>query len=73
LWGRLRLSPMTNQEFDGQKFDGKLNDKEHAALALLIARRWGGVRAGAVAWRRLFQNTATDRQFEELVKAATEE
>jgi len=43
---------------------------DHARLAYLIHVRWGrNIAAGASAWRRLFQNSCTDQQYEDLVNA----
>lgn len=42
--------------------------KEHAELARLIYRRWGSnIEAAANAWRRLFQNSTTEKEFEKLL------
>lgn len=42
--------------------------KDHAALALLIYRRWGcDLASAACAWRRLFQNDCSDADFAALV------
>ncbi len=46
--------------------------EDSAALAYLIYRRWGNdITAAAVAWRRLFQNNCSDRDFARLVGTAS--
>lgn len=41
---------------------------DHVTLARGILIRWNNdIKAAAVAWRRLFQNSCTDNQFAELV------
>ena len=46
------------------------NEFDHVALARGIFVRWNkDLAAAAVAWRRLFQNNCTDKQFEKLVYA----
>jgi hypothetical protein len=43
---------------------------DHARMAWLIHLRFGrNISAGAAAWRRMLQNSATDSDFEELVNA----
>jgi len=44
-------------------------EDDHARLAFLVFRRFGrDVKVGAVAWRRMLQNSATDADFAALVK-----
>lgn len=46
------------------------NHIDHVALARGIFIRWNSdLGSAAVAWRRLFQNNCTDKQFENLVYA----
>lgn len=43
---------------------------DHARMAWLIFVRFGrNIEAGAAAWRRMLQNSATEEDFEELVNA----
>lgn len=45
---------------------------DSSKLAYLIFRRWGhDMTAAAVAWRRLFQNACSDRDFARLVGRGT--
>lgn len=46
------------------------DEREHAAMAALVYRRFGGAEAGAVAWRRLMQNSTTVEQFRALARRA---
>jgi len=42
---------------------------EHKKLARLVYKRWGrDLEAATVAWRRLFQNSTTTDQFQELIE-----
>jgi hypothetical protein len=50
---------------NGEKF----TEEQSVTLAFLVWKRWGcDTAAAAVAWRRLFQNSCPDGDFEQLVK-----
>ncbi len=49
----------------------KFTYSDHCKLAVMIYRRWGRDTAGAAnAWRRLFQNSCSDEQFQKMIDDA---